>query len=356
MPLEVATYVSQLVPTNPVANDEVSQGDDHLRMLKSVLQSTFPNASRPMYNGRVSVKTADYTVLATDEEKTIYYVTTGGPFVATMPALAAGDAGWRCYFYKDGDPALFIKASAGNIFSGNVFVSRARRAIPGVSFMVWWDGALFHVERSAKVPMGTLIPHFSGVSPIGYELAYGQVLASAATDYPEFNALYGTTLLDLRGRVIAGYDSMGGVSANRLTGLAGGINGDVLAGAGGTESHVLTVAQMPAHDHTGSTGAASGDHTHGVDIISQNDTPDHTHQYVGPASTFAAQAGGVGGILFDPQTLNTGGASTRHTHQVLGNTGGQSVTHSHVVASQGSGAAHNIVQPTIIGNYLVVVE
>tara|TARA_R110002020_G_scaffold469043_1_gene693766 strand:+ start:611 stop:1630 length:1020 start_codon:yes stop_codon:yes gene_type:complete len=41
MGLESATYISQLVDTNPTASDPVSQGDDHLRLVKSVLQSQF---------------------------------------------------------------------------------------------------------------------------------------------------------------------------------------------------------------------------------------------------------------------------------------------------------------------------
>lgn len=43
MGLEAATYISGLVATNPVgATDPVSQGDDHIRLLKNVLQSSFP--------------------------------------------------------------------------------------------------------------------------------------------------------------------------------------------------------------------------------------------------------------------------------------------------------------------------
>jgi hypothetical protein len=41
MALETATYVAGLVATNPGAADPKSQGDDHLRMLKSVLQNSF---------------------------------------------------------------------------------------------------------------------------------------------------------------------------------------------------------------------------------------------------------------------------------------------------------------------------
>ncbi|HYC65290.1 MAG TPA: tail fiber protein, partial [Reyranellaceae bacterium] len=55
---------------------------------------------------------------------------------------------------------------------------------------------------------------------------------------------------DLRGRTTAGRDDMGGSSANRLTGQTGGIDGDVLGHIGGTETHTLSTAQMPAHTHS----------------------------------------------------------------------------------------------------------
>lgn len=44
MALESATYVSGLVDTNPSGSDSISQGDDHLRLIKSVLKNTLPNA------------------------------------------------------------------------------------------------------------------------------------------------------------------------------------------------------------------------------------------------------------------------------------------------------------------------
>lgn len=43
MPLETATYISDLVSTNPVATDGLNQADDHLRLIKSVLLTTFPD-------------------------------------------------------------------------------------------------------------------------------------------------------------------------------------------------------------------------------------------------------------------------------------------------------------------------
>jgi hypothetical protein len=45
MTVESATYISGLVPAYPPGSDSISEGDDHLRLLKSVLQGTFPNAN-----------------------------------------------------------------------------------------------------------------------------------------------------------------------------------------------------------------------------------------------------------------------------------------------------------------------
>jgi hypothetical protein len=42
LPVETATYISDLVPANPLTTDAVNQGDDHLRLIKSVLQATLP--------------------------------------------------------------------------------------------------------------------------------------------------------------------------------------------------------------------------------------------------------------------------------------------------------------------------
>ena len=41
MGLEDATYISQLTATNPTESDPVSRGDDHLRLIKEVLQAQF---------------------------------------------------------------------------------------------------------------------------------------------------------------------------------------------------------------------------------------------------------------------------------------------------------------------------
>lgn len=43
MGLETATYISELNTANPTGSDLRSEGDNHLRLIKEVLQNTFPN-------------------------------------------------------------------------------------------------------------------------------------------------------------------------------------------------------------------------------------------------------------------------------------------------------------------------
>lgn len=59
MSLESATYVNQLVISNPDGADPKGQGDDHLRLIKTTLKNTFPNI-----NGAVTVTPAEINALA----------------------------------------------------------------------------------------------------------------------------------------------------------------------------------------------------------------------------------------------------------------------------------------------------
>ena len=67
-------------------------------------------------------------------------------------------------------------------------------------------------------------------------------------------------LPDLRGRVPAGQDDMGGASANRLTSAGGGLDGDVLGGAGGSETHTLIVAELPIVSQRSTTATSNPAH------------------------------------------------------------------------------------------------
>ena len=50
MTVESASFISQLNTAYPAAGDNISEGDDHLRLIKSVLKSQFPNLSTTAVN------------------------------------------------------------------------------------------------------------------------------------------------------------------------------------------------------------------------------------------------------------------------------------------------------------------
>ncbi|MFH1158771.1 MAG: tail fiber protein [Pseudomonadota bacterium] len=158
------------------------------------------------------------------------------------------------------------------------------------------------------MPAGSVMPYAGLTEPSGWLFCYGQAVSRTAYAalFTAISTTYGAgdgsttfNVPDIRGRVIAGQDDMGGSSANRLTGLTGGLNGDTLGATGGEESHILLTAGMPAH-------------THSVTAV------------------------GSGSLV----VVNSSGSSAA---------GSSSLTTS----STGGGAAHNNVQPTIILNYII---
>lgn len=126
------------------------------------------------------------------------------------------------------------------------------------------DSTLLPIDKG-RCPIGTVTDYGGTAAPTYWLLCYGQAISRAT--YADLFAAIGTTygvgdgattfnVPDIRGRVTAGQDDMGGSSANRLTGLSGGVDGDTLAATGGSESHTLVVGQIPSLTFTASFGAS----------------------------------------------------------------------------------------------------
>ena len=54
MTIESASYISQLAATNPASDDPKSEGDDHVRLIKTVLKTQFPNFGTAAMNATVA--------------------------------------------------------------------------------------------------------------------------------------------------------------------------------------------------------------------------------------------------------------------------------------------------------------
>lgn len=183
-----------------------------------------------------------------------------------------------------------------------------------------------------QVPVGTILDYAGTTEPEGYLFCYGQ--AVSRTTYAELFAVISTTygagngtttfnLPDLRGRVIAGQDDMGGTSANRLTNQTGGLNGDTLGASGGSETHTLTTAQMPVHTHVQTA-----------------------HDHAAIKYKLRDDISGSGGNSLVSQIVDgdgtLGGSTTVDTEPTTA-----------VNQNTGSGDAHNNVQPTFILNKMI---
>jgi trimeric autotransporter adhesin len=58
MALESTTYISGLVVTNPTSSDNISDGDNHIRLLKSTVKATFPNVTGAVTGTHTAINSA----------------------------------------------------------------------------------------------------------------------------------------------------------------------------------------------------------------------------------------------------------------------------------------------------------
>ena len=164
--------------------------------------------------------------------------------------------------------------------------------------------------EDAAIPAGVTLPFAGSAAPSGWLLCAGQAVSRTtfAALFAAIGTFYGAgdgsttvNLPDMRGRVAAGRDDMGGTAAGRLTTAGSGVNGASLGASGGAQTHTLDVNQIPSH----------------------------SHNYVGGAN--AAGSGTVGAA-------------------------GQSANgYLMITQTAGGGTAHNNTQPTIVTNYIIKV-
>ena len=106
MGLESATYISDFTTTNPAGADQTSQGDDHIRLVKSVAQSTFPNATKAFrFPNTVVEQTAGLTVsFPTDLNKLYPVSASGASRTVNLPDPSSGgtvnEDGFTVYVMK----------------------------------------------------------------------------------------------------------------------------------------------------------------------------------------------------------------------------------------------------------------
>jgi hypothetical protein len=290
-----STYINGLVGTNPTTADPLSEGDNHLRLIKDVLKRTFPSvtgavtvSNNQINNGIADTSTAtnvatpstlvkrdasgnfSATVITsnflgnligdmqgdiyasngvniilnngTDGTDAIFNGTAAKASAIEVDGVSA-DVEHRMVFGEDNDginaPEYLYKDSAAN-FTYNPFTN----ALTAGSFVGAVDLSNVTGLQSALDAKTTLL----AVWPIG------SVYTSVVSTDP--STLFGGNWEAFgAGRVMVGLDS-------------GDTDFDTVEETGGVKTHALTIAEMPAHSHTytlentrgsGSPGAEDGD-------------------------------------------------------------------------------------------------
>lgn len=246
-------------------------------------------------NGKVT-KTGAYTVVSADRGKVLDC--TGTWTLSISSAATLGD-GFSFAIRNSGTGAITIDPNLSETINGmTTFV------IGGGDFViVYCDGVGFSTVGGASAPVGTVMPTALSNAPVGWLLCYGQAISRTAyaTLFNAIGTTYGAgdgsttfNLPDIRGRVVAGKDNMGGSAASRLTSA---ISGSTLGATGGSQTHTISIGEIP-------------NHTHALDF------------------SYTDQGGGSGS-------------------QVTG------MTYNGAMTATSGASAHNNTQPTIILNYMI---
>jgi len=250
MTVESASYISGLVPAYPPGSDSISEGDDHLRLIKSVLQGTFPNANAAMNGihtgGSAPTSTSagqiwfDTTlnVLKVRNEADAAWVTLGASPVTDFKILGSNTVGWIPPT-ADGSPDQYLKTDGGGNLDWATPSGTPAGVIPSGG-IIMWSGAV------SAVPTGWVICDGNNSTP------------------------------NLTGKFVIHADADSGGTYDV------GDNAALSA----TGSHTLTTAQMPAHTHSFTGRGFTAQNGTGI----TNDYADHAAGSITVSST----GGGTG--------------------------------------------------------------
>ena len=213
---------------------------------------------------------------------------------------------------------------------------------------------LFHLQLYDRMTIsaGTIFPYGGSTAPSGFVLCDGSAISR--TTYSTLFGVIGTTfgsgdgsttfnVPDLRGRVVAGRDNMGGSAASRLTSTTMSPDGNTVGATGGEQTHTLVTAELASHTHTATV--TDPDHTHG---LAGDNTTASPSNIAGLEQTGCNSVGGMVGS----GTIAFHTTSASGQQLVESKATGITVTN----ANTGSGSAHNNVQPTLIANYIIATQ
>jgi len=302
MSVENAVYINTLNDALPAHTDGLDEADSHMRLIKQVLQATFPNVA-----GAVGATDVDLTNLSAA-------LVTLAALVISAPNLTLANTFTG--------PCTFSGGLSSTTFLNAVNVQKGGFELVPTGIIAMWWGQQTNIPGGWNICDGTNgTPDMRGLYVIGAgtEVVNGVTVGYPAGSTGGANSVTVTTVPSVAHNHTGFTDNGGGQVLSATTDLQGSHS------HGGSDAPTaLTIDQIPAHDH-GLTG-------HG-NILVQSGSGNAAQGGSGSVSLIAAASVGNGSphshtISVDGSHLHNVAVSSvvAHTHPVF-----EDGIHTHVV-------------------------
>lgn len=177
--------------------------------------------------------------------------------------------------------------------------------------------------------------------PAGTRLAFSQSTAPLGWVQVNDNATSGHMLRIINNTTVT----------NQGTGIisTGGVHSPILMNVVPKHTHGGTTTSVDinhTHDFSVNTGMENQFHTHSFNANTGTESQPHTHEYFRPLHAADTDRGGSGSFwsIDQGETVQTGGQSQTHTHNVSGTTANQVQGHIHNVTGTTAGIKNTVNQ------------
>ena len=249
MALESATYISDLVSSNPAATDGIRQGDDHIRLIKAALKATFPNI-----NGAVT---------ATDEALNSLAIIPVGVISLWYGSSGSVPTGWAIcngstVNKSDGSGTVTVPDLRDRVVigAGSTYATGATGGATTASGISTTAGA--HTHTATTSSGGS---HDHGGATGSTTLTTAQLPAHSHLTVAA--GISGVTLSG--GNSLAAVGSIGGDNEYTSAGTASTPTLAPSSQTGSGSGHTHSISSDGSHTHTATTTTA-GDHNHSTTV------------------------------------------------------------------------------------------